>query len=99
MPARFYWVVPFKHLPNLIPHYVHVLSVLTSCGSSVFNRTYKTYIENREPEIAANTLICLVHQTNYLLDRQLRQLEQLFLKQGGFTEKLYHARKNARRRF
>ncbi|MEN8243769.1 MAG: four helix bundle suffix domain-containing protein [Thermodesulfobacteriota bacterium] len=62
-------------------------------------KTYRFYIESRNPEIAANTLICLVHQTNYLLDRQLRQLEQLFLKQGGFTEKLYHARKNARRRF
>ena len=62
-------------------------------------KTYRTCIENRNPEIVANTLICLVHQTNYLLDRQLRQLEQLFLKQGGFTEKLYHARKKARRRF
>ncbi len=42
--------------------------------------------------MAANTLICLIHQANYLLDRQLRQLEQQFLKEGGFTEKLYRAR-------
>ena len=59
--------------------------------------TYKTYIESSEPEVAANTLICLIHQSNYLLDQQLRQLEKQFLVQGGFTEKLYHARQNARK--
>jgi four helix bundle suffix protein len=58
---------------------------------------YKTYIEGSQPEIAANTLICLVHQTNYLLDQQLRQLEKQFLEQGGFTEKLYSARQKARK--
>lgn len=54
--------------------------------------TYKSYVEASKPEIAANTLICLIHQTNFLLDRQLRQLEQSFLKDGGFTERLYRAR-------
>ena len=61
------------------------------------NRTYSTYssyIEEATPEVAANTVICLIHQTSYLLDQQLRQLEQQFLKEGGFTERLYHARKN-----
>lgn len=58
--------------------------------------TYRPYIETAPPEIAANTLICLIHQTNYLLDQQLRQLEQAFLQEGGFTERLYHARKRAR---
>jgi restriction system protein len=58
--------------------------------------TYRTYIENSTPEIAANTLICLVHQANYLLDQLLRQLEQQFLEKGGFTEKLYHTRKKTR---
>ena len=61
--------------------------------------TYKTYIEAVTPEVAANTLICLIHQTNFLLDQQLKQLEKQFLDQGGFTEKLYHARQKARRRF
>jgi four helix bundle suffix protein len=61
--------------------------------------TYKTYIEAVPPEVAANTLICLIHQTNFLLDQQLRQLDKHFLEQGGFTEKLYRARHNARRRF
>jgi four helix bundle suffix protein len=39
-----------------------------------------------------------VHQANYLLDQQLKQLEQDFLEKGGFTEKLYQARKKARRK-
>ena len=41
---------------------------------------------------------CLIHQANYLLDQQLRQLEQQFLKEGGFTEKLYRARQAARKK-
>ena len=70
--------------------------------ASVSNRsymTYRPYIEGAPPEVAANALICLVHQTNYLLDQQLRQLEKQFLEQGGFTEKLYHSRLKARRRY
>ena len=59
--------------------------------------TYRSYIEDSSPEVAANTLVCLIHQTNYLLDQQLRQLEQAFLKEGGFTERLYHARVRSRK--
>lgn len=55
--------------------------------------TYSSYVESALPEIAANTVICLIHQANYLLDQQLRQLEKTFLQEGGFTERLYHARK------
>jgi hypothetical protein len=40
--------------------------------------TYRTYIETRPPEVVANIIICLIHQTNFLLDRQIRQLEQAF---------------------
>lgn len=32
--------------------------------------------------------MCLIHQTNYLLDQQLRQLETQFLEEGGFTHGL-----------
>ena len=58
---------------------------------------YRTYIENAPAEVAANTLICLINQTNYLLDQQLRQLEQQFVNEGGFTERLYRARNQARK--
>jgi four helix bundle suffix protein len=47
--------------------------------------------------VIANTLICLVHQTNFLLDQQLRQLEKPSFNRGGFTEKRYHVRQKARK--
>jgi four helix bundle suffix protein len=58
--------------------------------------TYRPYVEKEPPEIAANTLICLVHQANYLLDQQLRQMEERFSKEGGFTERLYKIRRQNR---
>jgi four helix bundle suffix protein len=48
-------------------------------------------------ETAANTLICLTNQASYLLRRQLQNLEQAFLTEGGFTERLYQKRQTARK--
>jgi four helix bundle suffix protein len=48
------------------------------------------------PETAANTLICLINQASYLLRKQLQSLEEAFLKDGGFTERLYRERSRAR---
>ncbi len=59
--------------------------------------TYRTYVEDAPPEVAANTLICIIHQANTLLDRQLESLERSFLKEGGFTERLYRTRTEYRR--
>jgi len=56
--------------------------------------TYKTYMS--DAETAGNAMICLIHQTNYLLDQQLRALEKQFLQDGGFTERLYKSRKQYR---
>ncbi|HSW00186.1 MAG TPA: four helix bundle suffix domain-containing protein [Sedimentisphaerales bacterium] len=58
--------------------------------------TYRTYVEQSPPEVAANTMICVIHQANYLLDRQLESLERAFLNEGGFTERLYRARRRHR---
>ncbi len=55
--------------------------------------TYKSYIESSDPEVTANTLLCLINQENYLLDRQLKALEREYMEKGGFTETLYRARK------
>lgn len=55
-------------------------------------------ITTASPEVAANTLICLINQASFLLGRQLQKLEQQFLKEGGFTEKLYHARQQAKKK-
>lgn len=57
--------------------------------------SYQSYLNN--PETAANMLICLIHQTNYLLDRQLKTLSEEFLREGGFTERLYNKRQEYRR--
>jgi len=55
-------------------------------------QSYRSYVEEAPPEIAANAVICLIHQANYLLDQQLRSLEQRFLAEGGFTERLHSVR-------
>lgn len=60
--------------------------------------TYRTYIESRPPEVVANIIICLIHQANYLLDQQIRQLEQAFIKEGGLRERMTRARLDERRK-
>lgn len=54
-------------------------------------------ISTASSEIAANTLICLTNQATFLLRRQLQKLDQDFLTQGGFTERLYKKRQAARK--
>lgn len=44
------------------------------------------------PEVAANTLICLINQATYLLRRQVASQGQEFVEHGGFTERLYQVR-------
>jgi four helix bundle suffix protein len=59
---------------------------------------YREFVETRPPEVIANIATCLIHQTNYLLDRQLRRLEQDFLEQGGLRERMFAARLASRNR-
>jgi four helix bundle suffix protein len=59
--------------------------------------TYKPICETRPAEVVANIAICLIHQANYLLDRQIRRLEQDFLKEGGLRERMTKARLQSRR--
>lgn len=60
--------------------------------------TYRTYLETRSAPVVANLIICLIHQANYLLDRQIRQLETAFLAEGGLRERMTRARVEARKR-
>src|SRR5438132_9791311 len=55
-------------------------------------KAYETYIETRSPEVVANILICLIHQTNYLLDQLIRKLEKSFVEEGGLRERMTRAR-------
>ncbi len=58
---------------------------------------YREFVETRPPETIANIALCLIHQTNYLIDQQLRRLEQDFLSQGGLRERLTQARLQSRK--
>jgi four helix bundle suffix protein len=59
---------------------------------NVSYETYETYLETRSPNVVANILICLIHQTNYLLDQLIRKLEKDFLAEGGLRERMTRAR-------
>ncbi len=63
------------------------------------NATYETFkkaIEHPDPGISANAIIGLIKVTTFLLDKQIRALEQTFLKQGGLRESMSRARRAAR---
>jgi len=53
---------------------------------------YREFVETRPPEVVANIALCLVHQANYLIDKQLLRLEKDFLEQGGLRERMTRAR-------
>jgi four helix bundle suffix protein len=55
------------------------------------------FVERAAPELAANAMVCVVNQAAYLLKRQLERQGQTFAETGGFTEKLYGARSQAKR--
>jgi four helix bundle suffix protein len=59
---------------------------------------YRPLIEKGDAETAANTLICLIHQANFLLDRQIRGLERQFVEEGGYSERLAAARLEERKK-
>ena len=58
--------------------------------------TYKTYLPSNNAELFCNAMISLIHQTNYLLDRQLKSLAESFAEKGGLRERMYNARVNNR---
>jgi four helix bundle suffix protein len=59
--------------------------------------TFRTFCETRSAEVIANIALCLIHQTNYLLDQQIRRLEADFVKNGGIRERMTKARLAYRR--
>lgn len=58
--------------------------------------TFKKAIEHPNPEISANVLISLIKINSYLLSRQIKKLEEDFIKQGGLRERMTQARINYR---
>jgi four helix bundle suffix protein len=63
-------------------------------GESRFAEIFAT----RPAGVLANVMVCLVKLTCYLLDRQIRSLEEAFLREGGLRERMTRARLEARER-
>ncbi len=64
------------------------------------NATYETFrkaIEHEQPEICANSMICLTNIVGYLLKKQIQSLEAAFLKEGGMRERMTRARIDSRK--
>ena len=59
---------------------------------------YAPWLARSDPAVVANAIICLIHQANYLLDRQIAGLERKFIQEGGYTERLAAARIAERQR-
>lgn len=59
---------------------------------------YSRWLDAPDPAIRANALICLIHQANFLLDRQIAALERAFVEEGGYSEQLATARLAERRK-
>ncbi|MGA8658627.1 MAG: four helix bundle suffix domain-containing protein [Chthoniobacterales bacterium] len=57
---------------------------------------YREFCETRSLQVVANIAICLIHQTNYLLDQQIRRLERDFVQSGGLRERMTRARRQHR---
>ncbi len=59
------------------------------------NATYETFrqaVEHPDPAICANAIIGMIKVTTYLLDKQLHQLEEAFVTEGGLRERMTRAR-------
>lgn len=59
---------------------------------------FRIFTETRSDEVIANIAICLIHQTNFLLDRQILALQEDFVKSGGIRERMTKARLDHRNR-
>jgi four helix bundle suffix protein len=69
----------------------------TSPARSPFG-PYNQWLTHADPAVVANAIICLIHQANYLLDRQISSLEEHFISHGGYSEQLAAARISERGR-
>ncbi len=69
---------------------VAVRQVCRMHGSEIGH--YAIWLEDENPAVVVNALICLCNQAIYLLKRQVTALEAKHREQGGYGEQLYAAR-------
>lgn len=58
------------------------------------NRTYKSYMSYMSnAEIAANCILCVINQANFLLDKQMQVLNKNLVERGDFKDRYKQIRK------
>ena len=61
--------------------------------------TYQKAIEHEQPEICANSMLCLINIVSYLLAQQIKSLEKSFMNEGGLRERMTKARIETRNKY
>lgn len=87
-----------RHVPRTAAEDQSNRSDLTNLTDQQRWSLYARWLEHRDPAVRANAVICLIHQANYLLDRQIAVLEKQFVEGGGYSEQLATARLAERHR-
>ncbi len=64
----------------------------TNDDAENLRQVFVYFLKTRPADVCANIMICLIHQCNYLLDQQIRRLEDDFVKSGGIRENMMKAR-------
>ncbi len=77
--------------------YARRLSELLKAPGATYE-TIRRAVEHPDPGIRANAIIGIIKVTTFLLDRQIRRLEQAFVREGGIRERMTRARLNQRNR-
>ncbi len=84
--------------PEPLDETIRVLSApMGLTRASITYEAFREFCETRPAEVVANIAVCLIHQANYLLDRQLRQLEKDFVT-GSLRERMTPIRPQYRNR-
>ncbi len=83
-------VKKMKEWPRDHP-YARRLRELNRKGGATYD-TFQKGIEHPDPAICVNVIVGLIKVTTYLLDRQVRQLEVGFVRNGGLREAMTRAR-------
>lgn len=71
-------------------------TLMAALVSDRSDKSDKSDKEAVKAEVAGNVMICLINQETFLLGRQVARLAADFEHQGGFTERLYRVRTEAR---
>jgi four helix bundle suffix protein len=75
--------------------YVRRLQDINRQTGADFN-TFRKGIEHSDPAICANVILGLIKVPCFLLDHQIKRLEQDFLKEGGLRERMTRCRLEVR---